>query len=249
MGSSTQDQDQEWLSEDELAPAELKVILLGDSAVGKSKLVERFLLDDYNPRQLSTYALTLFRHEHREPTSGKEYTVDFWDTAGQDQFDSLHPSYYHRANACILGFDVTRKVTYKNLAKWYKELRVYCPDIPVIVVANKIDVDASVTNKKFNFALENELPFYFVSASTGTNVVKVFKEILNLAVKNKEEPPDEVMAEIYALLADDDGRDRHDALPFADSNASTAASTPANTPPPRAVEKSTSRVGPNFIDV
>merc|ERR1719326_1527360 len=176
----------EWLSEDELAPADLKVILCGDSAVGKSKLVERFLLDDYCPRQLSTYALTLFRHKYRdeeEGGDGRVRTTDFWDTAGQEQFDRMHPSYYHEANACLLCFDVTRKVTYKNLAKWYKELRIYCPDIPVIVVANKIDADASVTNKRFNFATENELPFYFVSASQGTNVVKVFRELLRLAVK------------------------------------------------------------------
>jgi len=248
----------EWLSEDELAPAELKIILCGDSAVGKSKLVERFLLDDYNPRQLSTYALTLFRHEHKDETTGRKWSVDFWDTAGQEQFDSIHPSYYHQANACILAFDVTRKVTYKNLAKWYKELRLYCPDIPVIVVANKIDVDASVTNKRFNFAVENELPFYFVSASQGTNVVKVFREITKLGLKNKLEPPDEVMAEIYALLRDDDATNRHDAPAFApevSSTATTAASTPSgNSPtpslgatPPKATIGQRPRVGSSSL--
>merc|ERR1712019_274564 len=75
--------------------------------------------------------------------------------------------YYFQANACILAFDVTRKVTYKNLETWYKELRHYCPDIPVIVVANKVDAD------------------------------------IKLAIKSKEEPADEVMAEIWNLLRDD----------------------------------------------
>jgi Rab-like protein 2 len=70
-------------------------------------------------------------------------------------------------------FDVTRKVTYTNLAEWYKELRVYCENIPVICVANKIDVDENVTKKAFAFPKKHNLPFYFVSAADGTNVVKV----------------------------------------------------------------------------
>ncbi len=64
---------------------DLKIILLGDSAVGKSKLIERYLMDEYNPRQLSTYALTLFRKEVKlddEGDDGSSVVVDFWDTAG-----------------------------------------------------------------------------------------------------------------------------------------------------------------------
>ena len=68
----------------------LKIILLGDSAVGKSKLVERFLMQDYQPRMLSTYALTLFRHNAE--LNGETVKVDFWDTAGQERFNSMHPA-------------------------------------------------------------------------------------------------------------------------------------------------------------
>jgi len=204
---------------DSMKTADLKIIMLGDSAVGKSKLMERFLLDDYCPRSLSTYALTLFRHNHKE--GDREYSVDFWDTAGQEQFNKLHSSYYYQANACVLCFDVTRKVTYKNLATWYKELRHYCPDIPVICVANKVDADPSMAKKKFNFPQENQLPFYFVSAAEGTNVVRVFSEAVKLAVKNKEEPPDEVMAEIMNLLRDD-GDDTEGGI----SSCSTRSGTP-----------------------
>mmetsp|Transcript_32106 Transcript_32106/g.75037 ORF Transcript_32106/g.75037 Transcript_32106/m.75037 type:complete len:235 (+) Transcript_32106:24-728(+) len=197
------------LVEDEESPADLKIILCGDSAVGKSKMVERFLLDDYNPRTLSTFALTLFRYHHTGE-DGRRWTIDFWDTAGQEQFDKLHASYYFQANACILAFDVTRKITYKNLETWYKEIRNYCPDIPVVCVANKIDVEPSMAKKRFNFPVTHQLPFYFVSSADGTNVVRVFREAISLAVKNKENPPDEVMAEIYALLAEDDRPARGD---------------------------------------
>ena len=64
----------------EIPPADIKIILLGDSAVGKSKLVERFLLNDYEERTSSTHALTMYRHNTN--VKGKDYAVDIWDTAG-----------------------------------------------------------------------------------------------------------------------------------------------------------------------
>jgi len=217
----------------ELPDADLKIIMLGDSAVGKSKILERYLMEEYNPRTASTYALTLFRHNYTDDDSGKEYKIDFWDTAGQEQFNKLHSSYYFQANACILCFDITRKVTYKNLEKWYKEMRIYCPDIPVICIANKVDADPSMAKKKFNFPQTEKLPFFCVSAADGTNVVRVIKEAIKLGVKNKEEPADEVMAEIWALLRDEESGsgkagpefDEAAALPLSPSRCSTSCSS------------------------
>ncbi|XP_077999842.1 rab-like protein 2A [Glandiceps talaboti] len=190
----------------------VKVICLGDSAVGKSKLVERFLMDGYQPQQLSTYALTLFRYN--TTVDGKDVVVDFWDTAGQERFSSMHPSYYHQAHCCILVFDITRKITYKNLPNWYKELREYRSAIPCICAANKIDVDYNVTKKAFNFAKKHNMPFYFVSASDGTNVVKLFRQAIKLAVAYKENSTDfmdEVMRELENFddlnLSSDSGLD------------------------------------------
>ncbi|XP_063970090.1 rab-like protein 2A [Lytechinus pictus] len=114
----------------------------------------------------------------------------------------MHPSYYHQAHACILVFDVTRKVTYKNLSEWYKELREYRPEIPCILAANKIDVDYKITEKKFNFSKKHELPFFFVSAADGTNVVKMFREAIKKAVSYKENPTDftdEIMKELEEM--------------------------------------------------
>uniref|UniRef100_A0A8D2Q8S8 Uncharacterized protein n=1 Tax=Varanus komodoensis TaxID=61221 RepID=A0A8D2Q8S8_VARKO len=82
------------------AAENVKIICLGDSAVGKSKLMERFLLDGFKPQQLSTFALTLYKYT--ATVDGKTILVDFWDTAGQERFQSLHASYYHKAHACIM---------------------------------------------------------------------------------------------------------------------------------------------------
>ena len=248
---------------DGIPPADLKIILLGDSAVGKSKLVERYLMDNYHPRQRSTYALTLYRHAEEvdevdaegggagggggvggggssssgggdsgdsgsgsgsgsscagdgsaaaaavESGSGgpsrkrkRRVAVDFWDTAGQERFASMHASYYYRAHACILVFDVTRKATYTNLLAWYSELRQYCPHIPCICIANKIDVDYAVTSKAFAFPGKHGLPFFFVSAADGTNVVAIFQEAVRLAWAYKTKGEKDFVEEVLELIDD-----------------------------------------------
>lgn len=188
----------------------IKIICLGDSAVGKSKLMERFLIDGYRPQQLSTYALTLYKYTTK--VNDKTVLVDFWDTAGQERFQSMHPSYYHKAHACIMVFDVQRKITYKNLSNWYTELRESRPEIPCVIVANKIDADLKITQKSFNFAKKHGLPFYFVSAADGTNVVKLFRDTIKLAMSYKQNSSDfmdEVMRELenFDLEANEETRD------------------------------------------
>lgn len=117
---------------------------------------------------------------------GRKLTVDFWDTAGQERFASLHSSYYHRAHACILVFDISRKVTYTNLTTWYDELQQHRRGIPILVVANKIDMNPKAASKPFLFTEKRGLPkTRFCSASDGTNVVALFQDIVRLAAQRK----------------------------------------------------------------
>lgn len=185
----------------------IKIILLGDSACGKSKLVERFLMKDYQPRMLSTYALTLFRYNG--PTtdeSGKEVevAVDFWDTAGQERFASMHPAYYHQAHACILCFDVTRKETYKSMPNWVKELREYRTRIPTICVANKVDVDMKVIGKEFAFPKKHNMQLFYCSAADGTNVVAAFQAAISAAYQYKTSQSDDFVDQVLALVNETD---------------------------------------------
>lgn len=216
------------MAEDRTKPTELdhgkydaddnvKIICLGDSAVGQSKLMERFLMDGFQPQQLSTYALTLYKHT--TTVDGKTILVDFWDMAGQERFQSMHASYYRKAHACIMVFDVQRKVTYKNLSTWYMELREFRPEIPCIVVANKIDADINATQKSFNFARKFSLPLYFVSAADGTNVVKLFNDAIRLAVSYKQNSQD-FMDEIFQELENFKLEQEEENVPDQEQNSS-----------------------------
>ena len=101
-------------------------------------------------------------------------------------------------------FDATRKVTYENLKIWYTEMRSHCPHIPCIVISNKIDLDPRTTKRKYKFIEDLGVPFNFVSAADGTNVVQIFRDALDLAINYKKNPPkDDFMAEVMDLLGDD----------------------------------------------
>ena len=121
--------------------------------------------------------------------------------AGQERFSQMHPSYYYKAHACIMVFGCSRKITYTHLSSWLKELREYCKNIPVICICNKIDMNEKVTKKKFKFPQKHNMPFFFVSAATGTNVVRVFKEAIKLGWEYKTKSGD-WMSDVMALLDD-----------------------------------------------
>ena len=130
--------------------------------------------------------------------------LDIWDTAGQESFNKLHPSYYYGAHACIMVFDATRKITYDNLKIWYTEMRNHCEHIPCIVIANKIDLDPRTTKRSYKYIEDLKVPFNFVSAADGTNVVQIFRDALDLAIDYKKNPPkDDFMADVLELLGDD----------------------------------------------
>lgn len=179
----------------------LKLILLGDSAVGKSKLVERFLMQRYVPLQMSTFALTMFQYDFIDLDTNEETDMDIWDTAGQERFASMHPAYYHQAMCCILVFDASRKATYKNLDKWLSELRSFREHIPCIVACNKIDEVPDAATKSFAFADKNNMPLFHVSAADGTNVVAMFEKAISLGVAyNKNPVAEDLVTQVMDLV-------------------------------------------------
>ena len=184
-----------------------KILLIGDAGVGKTSFVHWVKERAFNAMTQPTIGCSFVSHtlelpqNIRENTKLSAITLNIWDTAGQERFNKMHPAYYHRAHACILCFDVTRKATYQHLGAWYDEMRDACENIPCILVANKIDIDYQVTRKNFKFASSKNIPFYFVSAADGTNVVKVFRAAVESALDYKDNSGD-FMNEAYKLLDD-----------------------------------------------
>ncbi|XP_037863149.1 rab-like protein 2B isoform X6 [Chlorocebus sabaeus] len=129
------------------------------------------------------------------------------------------------ARPSLWVFDVQRKVTYKNLSTWYMELREFRPEIPCIVVANKID-DINATQKSFNFAKKFSLPLYFVSAADGTNVVKLFNDAIRLAVSYKQNSQD-FMDEIFQELENFKLEQEEENVPDQEQKQNSSIETPS----------------------
>ena len=121
----------------------LKVIIIGDSGVGKTSILEAF-----NYKKISKSAKPTIGAEFTKKkvtlSDGTEVNLQLWDTAGQERFQSLCTSFYRGSDCCLLVFDISDRETYENLEKWKVAFQHTTGDqsqeIPIVVVGNKIDM-------------------------------------------------------------------------------------------------------------
>ncbi|XP_042496309.1 ras-related protein RABC2a-like [Macadamia integrifolia] len=157
-----------------------KILLIGDSAVGKSSLLASFIS---NPvEELSPTIGVDFKIKHLT-VGGKRLKLTIWDTAGQERFRTLTSSYYRGAQGIILVYDVTRRETFTDLSEvWAKEIELYSTnqDCIKMLVGNKIDKESErVVTKEEGMAFAQEYGCLFIecSAKTRENVEKCFEEL------------------------------------------------------------------------
>jgi len=155
---------------------QFKLLLLGETAVGKSSLVLRFVRDEFHEYQESTIGAAFLT----QAVNLSDYTVKFeiWDTAGQERYASLAPMYYRGAQAAIVVYDITNRDTFNRAKQWVKELQRQGNTSLVIALAgNKSDlaVKRKVESEEASaYAEENAILFMETSAKSSTNVSDLF---------------------------------------------------------------------------
>ncbi|CAD7971864.1 unnamed protein product [Amoebophrya sp. A25] len=167
-----------------------KILLVGDSGVGKSSLMLRFTDNTFNERQLATIGVD-FRTKHLQ-MKGKTVKMAVWDTAGQERFRTMTSSYYRGAQGVILAYDVTSEESFRNLPKWINEVREHSTHdkARLLLVGNKVDLADGARAVKLEevqeFADQNGFVAYIeTSARTSLQVEKAFAD---LALCILEEP-------------------------------------------------------------
>ncbi|KAJ7541404.1 hypothetical protein O6H91_10G058100 [Diphasiastrum complanatum] len=167
--------DHDW-SEDYL----FKVVLMGDSAVGKSNLLSRYVRNEFSVNTKATIGVE-FQTQSME-IDGKEVKAQIWDTAGQERFRAVTSAYYRGAMGALIVYDISRRQTFESVLRWLEELRVYSDaSVVTMLVGNKCDLAhlREVSVEEGTALAEAESLFFIeTSALDSTNVKSAFQTVI-----------------------------------------------------------------------
>lgn len=157
-----------------------KVVIIGDSAVGKSNLLSRYARNEFNMHSKATIGVE-FQTQSMD-IDGKEVKAQIWDTAGQERFRAVTSAYYRGAVGALIVYDISRRTTFDSVSRWLDELNTHSDTtVAKMLVGNKCDLEniraVSVEEGK-NLAEAEGLFFMETSALDSTNVKKAFELVI-----------------------------------------------------------------------
>ncbi|MCZ7547180.1 MAG: GTP-binding protein [Anaerolineae bacterium] len=159
-----------------------KVVVAGDGAVGKTSLIRRFCEGKFEESRVMTIGVDF--QTKTVSIRNRVIRLSIWDIAGQERFGSFRDQFYRGARAVALVYDVTRPVTFDNLARWREEILKIVPNVPMMLVANKIDKEGVVPAAQAQaWARTLGIPFLQTSAADGRNVDRFFGGLGYLALR------------------------------------------------------------------
>ncbi|CAD8133848.1 unnamed protein product [Paramecium pentaurelia] len=158
-----------------------KIVLIGDSSVGKSNILSRFTKRQFNFDSQPTIGVEFATRSLTE--NGKIIQAQIWDTCGQERYKSITSAYYRGAVGAMLIYDITKQKTFENIEKWIQELKEYAEtNVVAMLIGNKADLKAQrkvPSDKAAQFAENHTMAFMEVSAFDGTNVDLAFSRLIN----------------------------------------------------------------------
>ncbi|KAL1807098.1 hypothetical protein ACET3Z_030166 [Daucus carota] len=173
-------------SDDEGEEYLFKVVIIGDSAVGKSNLLSRYSRNEFNLHSKATIGVE-FQTQTME-FDGKEVKAQIWDTAGQERFRAVTSAYYRGTLGALIVYDITRRTTFDSVTRWLQELKTYSDTtVTKMLVGNKKDlanIRSVSVEEGAKLAEEEGLFFTETSALDSTNVNKAFEFVIGEIYNN-----------------------------------------------------------------
>ncbi|KAM3141257.1 Ras- protein yptc6 [Paramecium bursaria] len=158
-----------------------KIVLIGDSSVGKSNILSRFTKKQFNFESAPTIGVEYATRSIIE--NGKVIKAQIWDTAGQERYKSITSAYYRGAVGALLVYDITKQQSFDNIEKWIRELRENADtSVVAMLIGNKADLKAQRQVSSANaqaFAELHNIAYMEVSALEGSNVDLAFNRLIN----------------------------------------------------------------------
>jgi small GTP-binding protein len=173
---------------DAIEQLSFKVIALGASGVGKTSIVQRYSSGIFQPNSTQTIGAAYVKCV--VPLSTGEITLNVWDTAGQEKFQSLIPLYLHGADACVIVFDLTSPSPIGSLDKLYAYVKDNLdPNVYVVLCGNKIDLITTEPEGVTEWSLAREISYFTTSAKTGQGIDALFFAVADGVRNTKESVP------------------------------------------------------------
>ena len=177
-------------ADEEVYDSKLKLMIIGETKVGKTALITRYTKNTFTGTYLTTIGID-FQVKY-VPFEDKRVRLQIWDTAGQERFRNIAKSYFHSSNGFIVVYDISNKDSFEKLNFWIEQIKLNAPENTIcILVGNKSDLETERQIKKEQGEKLSEqigMKFFEVSAKDGTNVEEAFQvlvnEIMNFAKKN-----------------------------------------------------------------
>jgi small GTP-binding protein len=165
----------------------LKILLIGDSHVGKTSLLLKYVDDFFPEEHIATIGI-----EYKDKIINKDgYNIrlQIWDTAGQERFNSITKNIYRNTNGVLFVYDVTNRKSYNSMKNWIKDTEKIDKDIKGIILANKIDLEEREVNTDELEELGNKMNMKFLetSAKDNINVKEAFILLVEELLKDKNE--------------------------------------------------------------
>ena len=164
----------------------LKVVIIGDSGVGKTNLIKRFVSDTFSENSKATVGVEFLSKTYK--INDHIFKIELWDTAGQERYKSITSVYYKGSKGALLVYDITSQITFDNIGKWITEIRdKTSKDITLMMVGNKMDLSQyrEVSNEQaLNKAKTLGIPIMETSALDSTNVKEAFYDLLKEMYKD-----------------------------------------------------------------
>ncbi|XP_062583238.1 ras-related protein Rab-23-like [Saccostrea cucullata] len=192
------------MREEEIETA-IKVVVVGNGAVGKSSMIQRYCKGIFTKDYKKTIGVDFL--ERQIEVDGEEVRLMLWDTAGQEEFDAITKAYYRGAQACVLAFSTVDRDSFEAIESWKKKVEDEVGEIGMVIVQNKIDlIDDAVVESEEAEALAHRLRlrFYRTSVKDNLNVDEVFrylteKYLFQINCEVEEEPDNQPKISIGVL--------------------------------------------------
>ena len=170
---------------------QIKIVIIGDSGVGKTNFIFRFTDGRFSPLHVATVGFDYKSRVIKLPSSKKRVKLQIWDTAGQERYMALNKNIFQKVQGIILMYDITTRSSFENLNKWINLISQHATNKAKILVGNKLDKAEEqriVTEQEGQkLADYNGMPFFEGSGSSGHNVDKIFTKLAEMIYDNLTE--------------------------------------------------------------